>query len=121
MSLQEVTWQAKLYQKGEEVYPFIPELVYDDAMTTQLAAVTITASAANETVNIPISRLGTTLKIFELYVSPDDVSKITVKINSSSKAYSVSPVQIFSENISAITASNSSTAEVKLYWRATYT
>jgi len=53
-------------------------------------------------------------------VAPADIAKISVKYNSSSTPYNVSPMEISSEAITALTASSSSTAVVNLYWRALY-
>lgn len=117
MSKQTVEERFKLYQNGEAIESFIPNLVYTDSMTTGFNRVTITASASNETV--AISDLGT-IVFLELRVAPADVDKITVKYNGSSDSYAISPLEIVSENITAITASNSSTSVVDLFWRAIY-
>lgn len=117
MSKQDITLVIDLYSDGRAVKPFVPELNYTDSMLSSWNKVSITASAANE--SMAISDLGT-IKYLELRVVPDDRNKITVKYNGSSDAYSVSPLEITTENITAITASNSSTSVVNLYWRAIY-
>ena len=117
MSKQTVEERFKLYQNGKATEPFIPNLVYPDAMSTSFNLVSISASASNET--LAISDLGTVLYL-ELRVAPADVDKITVKYNGSSDSYAISPLEITTENITAITASNSSASVVNLYWRAVY-
>lgn len=118
MSLQEVIRQYRLIDKsGDEVYPFVPELIYEEAIASSWNEISISANASDE--SIAISDIGT-IKILELKVLPDDKSKITVKYNGVNESYSVNPIEITSENISSITASNSSSAVVKLYWRAIY-
>lgn len=117
MSEQIVEIKDALYQNGRLIEPFIPASSYSDAILSPWNKVTISASASNE--SVAISDLST-VKRLDLFVEPDDIDKITVKYNGSSKAYSVSPLEITTESISAITASNSSTAIVNLYWRAVY-
>lgn len=117
MSKQDVTLIIDLYADGRRVVPFVPELNYTSAMLSSWNKVSISASAANETV--AISDLGT-IKYLELKVKPDDRSKITVKYNGSSDAYAVSPLEVTTENITAVTASNSDDEAVNLYWRAIY-
>lgn len=117
MSKQNVEIRNKLYSNGKAIEPFIPDLVYTDAITTGFNLVSITASAANEVVNI--SDLGTIVDL-ELRVAASDVDKITVKYNGSSDAYAVSPIEVTSENITAITASNSSAVAVDLFYKAVY-
>jgi len=117
MSKQIVEIRNKLYQNGEAIEPFIQDLVFSDSMATSFNLVSVTASASNET--LAISDLGTIVDL-ELRVAVADVDKITVKYNGSSDSYSVSPIEVTSENITAITASNSSTSAVNLYWKAVY-
>lgn len=117
MSKQNVEIRNKLYSNGKAIEPFIPDLVFTDAIATGFNIVSISASAANETVNI--SDLGTIVDL-ELRVLAADVDKITVKYNGSSDAYAVSPIEVTSENITGITASNSSSAAVNLYYKAVY-
>jgi len=117
VSKQTVEVRDKLFENGREVEPFIPLSSYSDAMVTPWNKVTITGSASDEAV--AISDVGTVLRL-DLKVRPADVDKISVKYNGSSKAYNVSPIEITSENITAITASNSNSAAVNLFWRAIY-
>lgn len=117
MSKQNVEIRHKLYNNGKAIEPFIPDLVFTDAITTGFNLVSISASASDETVNI--SDLGTIVDL-ELRVLAADVDKITVKYNGSSDAYAVSPIDAVSENITAITASNSSAAAVDLFYKAVY-
>lgn len=117
MTLQTVQKEFKVYVNGQESSPFAGELVYSDSLTSAEGVISVTASASDET--LPIADLGT-VKILELRVAPDDIDKITVKYNGSSKAYSVSPIEITSETITGVTASNSSTSAVELKWRVLY-
>lgn len=112
-----VLLRLNVYQDGREIIPAVSDIIFDSSETTGFNKVTVSASAADEAV--AISDVGT-VKYLELRVGSNDVNKITVKINSSSKAYKVSPVAAYSETISAITASNSSTSAVNLYWRVIY-
>lgn len=104
-------------QYGREVNPCIPDLQFTSSETTGYNRVSIAGLASNATV--PITDLGT-VALLELKVSPDDVDKITVKLNGSSSADAVSPLQVYSENLSSITASNSSSSAVIMYWRAVF-
>ena len=115
MSLQDVEVKQKVYINGKEAWPFIPDALFSDSKITPWNEVSISGSASDETV--AITDLGT-VKALWLEVDPDDRDKITVKYNGSSKAYSVSPIEATTENITALTASNSDTAAVKVRWRA---
>lgn len=106
-----------VYQDGRETIPAVSDISFEDSETTAFNKVTVSGSASDETV--AISDVGT-VKYLELRVGASDVDKITVKVNGSSKAYKVSPIAAYSENITAITASNSSTSAVNLYWRVIY-
>lgn len=117
MSKQTVEIRNKLYQNGQAVSPFIPDLVFADSMATPFNLVSISGSAINE--SLAISDIGTVVDL-ELRVAPVDVDKITVKYNGGSDTYPVSPIEITSENITAITATNVSTSAVNLYWRPIY-
>jgi hypothetical protein len=117
MSKQSIEIRDLLYEDGKQVEPFIPVSSYEDAILSPWNKVTVSASATNEA--LAISDLST-VKRLDLYVEPSDVDKITVKYNGSSKAYAVSPLEATTENITGITASNSSAAVVNLYWRAVY-
>lgn len=117
MSKQSVEIRDLLYEDGKQVEPFIPVSSYEDAILSPWNKVTVSASATNEA--LAISDLST-VKRLDLYVEPSDVDKITVKYNGSSKAYAVSPLEATTENITGITASNSSATVVNLYWRAVY-
>lgn len=117
MSKQIVEIRNKLYLNGEAIEPFIPDLVFSDSMATGFNLVSVTGSASNET--LAISDLGTIVDL-ELRVAVGDISKLTVKYSGSSDSYSVSPIEVTSENITGITVSNSSTSAVNLYWRAVY-
>ena len=117
MSLQEVQKRYKVYQSGREVSPFVGDLVYSDSLTSAEGVIYVSASASDEA--LPITDLGT-IQLLELRVAPADIAKISVKYNSSSTPYNVSPMEISSEAITALTASSSSTAVVNLYWRALY-
>lgn len=113
-----VLLRYRLYdQYGRQLAPFVPDLEYTDSETTGYNKVIIAGSASNATV--PITDLGT-ISLLDLAVSADDRDKITVKYNGSTKAYGVSPREVTSENITGITASNSSTSPVNLYWRAVF-
>lgn len=113
-----VLLRYKLYdQYGRELAPFVPDLEFSDSKTTGYNEVTVAGSATNATV--PITDLGT-VAILELRVHPDDVNKLTVKYNGSAKAYAVSPLEVTSENITAITVTNTSTSAVKMFWRAIF-
>jgi hypothetical protein len=117
MSKQSVEIKDLLYENGKQIQPFIPLSAYSDAILSPWNKLTVSASATNEA--LAIGDLGT-VKRLDLRVEPADVDKITVKYNGSSKAYAVSPLDTTTESISGITASNSSTAIVNLYWRAVY-
>lgn len=117
MSKQSVEIRDLLYEDGQLVEPFIPVSYYEEAVLSPWNKLTVSASATNEA--LAISDIST-VKRLDLYVEPSDVDKITVKYNGSSKAYAVSPIEVTTENITGVTASNSSTAIVNLYWRAVY-
>lgn len=117
MSKQSVEIRDLLYENGKQIEPFIPVSAYSDAILSPWNKLTVSASATNEA--LAIGDLST-VKRLDLRVDPEDVDKITVKYNGSSKAYPVSPLDTTSENITGITASNSSAAIVNLYWRAVY-
>lgn len=118
MSKTTIEQRSKLYQNGKQVHPFIPDRIYSDSFGTGYNKLTVTGSAANEVGAITDSG---TIKELELRVDPaSDLSKITVKYNGSSTAYSVSPISLTTGNITAITFSNSSTSAVDVFWRAIY-
>lgn len=117
MSLQDTSVIHKVFWNGEPAGLDIPELLYLDSIASGWNKVTVSGSAADEAV--AIGDYGTTKLIF-LKVKPTDVNKITVKINGSSKAYKVSPLAAFSDNLSALTASNSSTSAVDLFYTVIY-
>ena len=117
MSLDTVLEKIKIYQDGREAYPAISDMTYENSQVTGWNKVSITASASDETV--AISDIGT-VKRLVLKVLPADVNKITVSINGSGDTFKVNPRLSFSENVTAVTASNSSTSAVNLYWRAIY-
>lgn len=117
MSLDTVILKLNIFQDGREAYPAISDITFETSQTSGFNKAGVAGSATDA--NVTITDVGT-VKYLELRVKPDDVDKITVKINGSSKAYKVSPIAAYSENITAITASNSSTSAVDLYWRAIY-
>lgn len=116
MSLQDVKRQYLITDsQGVALSPAIPDFLFEDSFCTNWNQVNVAASAVDAT--LPISDIGT-VKLLELRVVPDDISKLTVKYNGSTTAYPVSPIDITSETISGITVSNSTTSIVPLYWRA---
>lgn len=117
MSLKEIKVKLRLYDNGAEVSPFASELIYSSSFVTGYNKVTITGSASDEAVAITDQG---TVKLLELRVKPDDLDKISVKYNGSSQAYNVNPIELITEDITGITASNSNSSEVDLYWRALY-
>lgn len=117
MSLDTILLRINVYQDGQEAYPAVSDITFESSQTSGFNKVGVAGSATDA--NVPITDVGT-VKFLELRVAAGDVDKITVKINGSSKAYKVSPVAAYSENITAITASNSSSDAVNLYWRAIY-
>ena len=118
MTLQTTEVRYRLYQDGIEINPFIPDLVFEDSVSNPWAVIYVSANAGNEV--LAIGQLGTTVKLLHLKVSPSDVNKITVKLNGGA-SFDLSPRQIFSDGtISSLTASNSSSSEVPVYWKAVY-
>lgn len=118
MSKQNIEVRDRFFVDGREIEIKIPTSSYSDSMISQWNKVTISGSASNETV--AITDLGT-VKRLDLKVATTDIDKITVKYNGSNKAYDVGAFpEITSENITSLTASNSSTSAVDLYWRAVY-
>ena len=116
MSKTTIERKFNLFENGEETFPFLPDRTFSDSFTTGWNKLTVSASASDE--SMAISDIGT-IKELELRVHPDDVDKITVKYNGGSTAYAVSPIELVSETVT-ITASNSSSAAVNVYWRAIY-
>lgn len=109
--------KTRIYENGCESHPVVTDRTFSDSFGTGLNKITVSASASDEAV--AISDTGT-IKRLELRVHPDDNSKISVKYNGSSTAYNVSPLEVTTDNLSSITASNSSTSAVNLYWWAIY-
>lgn len=115
MSLQEVRAQYKVFSNGEEVKPFMDELVESAGFTVATGKITVSASASDETVNV--GTLGD-IRLLELRVKPVDIDKVTLKLNSDTVVDELSPLVVYSENVTTLTASNSDTSEVEIFWRA---
>lgn len=93
-----------LYVDGEFIYPAIDPTIYNDAVTTFYSTITILAGAVNQV--IAVGQKGTIkeLKIFSDY---SDGNYLSCKINGQSTSWVINPVQIFTQNITALTISNS--------------
>lgn len=108
--------KINLFENGQESFPFLSDRTFSDSFSTGWNKLTVSGSALDE--SLAISDLGTIGEL-ELRVSPDDVDKISVKYNGGSTAYNVSPAELVSETVT-ITASNTNSSAVDVYWRAIY-
>lgn len=95
----------EIYDSGDKITG-IDIQTYQNAVTTSLNDVTISASASNFT--IPVGNKGT-IKELRIFTDYTKVPYISCKINGQSKSWVINPVQVFTEAISSLTVSNSDT------------
>lgn len=106
MAFQDITDSLELLQDGQEISPKIPDIVFADSTTTFLNDITINAGATDQ--SIPIGSKGTIkqLRVFSDYSSSPT---LTCKISGQSTEWTINPVQEFTEDVTALTVSNSDT------------
>ena len=122
MSLAETTVEFTIHKNGEfnpkdQTNRQPPELFYADSLYTGVGEFSVTASTSDEVV--AISDLGT-VKILILEVSSANTGVISFKLNGGTSEEVANPIVLYSDTLSSLTASNSSTSEVKVKWRAVY-
>jgi len=93
----------EIYEAGQRVSG-IDTQTFQNVITTSLNDIDIAASGVN--VVIPVGNKGTIkeLKIFTDYTTTD---YLTCKINGQSTVWTINPFQIFTQNITSLTVSNS--------------
>ena len=117
MSLLEVRAEYKLLENDSEVAPLFQERVNAEAFATAFNKISITANATDEAVNI--GTLGDIKSIEIRLANFADTDKITLKLNGNTVADPLSPIAVYTENITSLTASNSDTAnDIDILWRA---
>jgi len=111
-----VTVRTNIYQNGEEMSPNLGDIdLLDDYRPSVAVGHEIAASASD--VSIPVAGAGTTGYLILKLVDTTQTGKITVKVNGDSTAFNLDPFVILSENITALTASNSDSSNaVKVEW-----
>ena len=101
----EVISEIKLYDSGDKVSGLAVSTT-QDAIATFANDIDVAASAVDQA--IPVDSKGT-IKELRIFTDYTATAKITCKINGQSKEWTVNPVQLFTENITALTVSNSNT------------
>jgi len=111
VSTGEVKSIINMYDSGDELSPELSETTYTNSITTSMNDIDIAASAVDFV--IPISNKGTIeeIRIFTDYTT---TATLTCKISGQSTEWTINPVQIFTENVTALTVSNSSTTTDKV-------
>ena len=99
----EVISEIKLYDSGDKVTG-LEVSTTQDAVATFANDISIAASAVDQV--IPVDNKGT-IKELRIFTDYTATAKLTCKINGQSTTWVINPFQLFTENITSLTVSNS--------------